>query len=318
MMQTFERGVAIISIDTERMWGYRDLMGESRFQARFPDAPLAHTQLLAHLCAAQVSATWFVVGALALRGGTPEHSGRGPLWQCPTFLDCLSRACPAQEIGVHGGLTHLIWDDTTVTREAARRELVDGIKALDTVCKAPCSFSFPRNREAYHELLPENGIRAFRGQPRELPRRLGHIVPGVISRALDEVRRTTPPAVWPYETMPGLWNIPASMFLYPIGPPRSWVLGLRSRVERFKRGLEVAARQRAIFHFCLHPENVAESPQGVLLLQDLLDTLVRSRSLGDVEVLTMGDVLNRLQGENSYACEEQHQYPDLFETNRRG
>jgi hypothetical protein len=318
MMQSFERGVAIISIDTERMWGYRDLMGEAKFQARFPEAPVAHTQLLAHLCAAQVSATWFVVGALALHDNLPEGSGSGPLWQCPEFLESLKRACPAQEIGVHGGLTHLIWDDTTITHEMARRELSEGIKALDAVCKAPCSFSFPRNREAYHDLLPENGLRAFRGQPPALTWRFMRSFPGVALRALDEVRLATPPAVWPFEAIPGLWNIPASMFLYPIGPARSWLIGLRSRVERFKRGLNLAARHRAIFHFCLHPENLAESPQGLLLLQALLDALARSRSRGDIEVLTMRDVVNRLQGEQSYACQEQHQYSDLLETNRRG
>ena len=317
MMRPFERGVAIISIDTELMWGYRDLMGEAKFQARFPDSPIAHTQMLARFCAAQVSATWFVVGALALHDAAPGYPGRGPLWQCPVFLDCLRNASPSQEIGVHGGLTHLIWEQEKVTREMASRELTEGIKALHTICDDPWSFSFPRNREAYHDLLPQNRIRAFRGQPPALAWRIGHTVPGIALRILDEMRCGTPPAVSPYEAFPGLWSIPASMFLYPIGPKRSWLLGLRSRVERFRRGLEAAARSRAIFHFCLHPENLAESPQGMLLLDDLLDTLMRFRSRGDIEVLTMRDVLHRLQGEKSYACQEQHQYPDLLETNRR-
>jgi hypothetical protein len=318
MMRPFERGVAIISIDTELMWGYRDLMGEPKFEARFPDSPIAHTQMLAHLCAAQVSATWFVVGALALHDSVPGYPGRGPLWQCPEFLDELKRACPAQEIGVHGGLTHLIWEQARVTREMADQELTEGIKALRSVCSAPSSFSFPRNREAYHDLLAPNGIRAFRGQLPALAWQIGRTIPGIALRVLDELRRGTPPAVYPYESFPGMWSIPASMFLYPIGPRRTWLLGLRSRVERFRRGLEAAAQSRAIFHFCLHPENLAESPQGIPLLDDLLDTLMRFRSRGDIEVMTMRDVMDRLQGEKSYACEEQPQYPDLLETNRRG
>jgi len=70
---------------------------------------------------------------------------------------------------------------------------------------------------------------------------------------------------------------------------------LRSRVERFRRGLEAAARHRGIFHFCLHPENLAESHYGFSILDDILDRLLRSRDRGDVEILTMGDVAARME-----------------------
>jgi len=34
----FERGIVVISIDTEQIWGYSDLFSEAQFQHRFPDA----------------------------------------------------------------------------------------------------------------------------------------------------------------------------------------------------------------------------------------------------------------------------------------
>jgi hypothetical protein len=336
MTVSFERGIVILSIDTEQIWGYRDTFSESQFEARFPDATRAHLQLLAHLSAAKVPATWFVVGGLALEDSAGSSDARisdllvgesiqipgnteagARLWYNPTFLEHLRESCPAQEIGLHGGLTHLVWTDARTTRDLAHRELTEGIKALDGLCSRLCSFSFPRDGQAYHDLLPQNGLRCFRGCPPALAWRLGTTIPGVILRVLDEVRRGTPPIVWPHEAMPGLWNIPASMFLYPIGPARARLIGLRSRVERFRRGLEAATRHRAIFHFCLHPENLAESTHGISLLDEILDNLTRARDRGDVEIMTMSDMVTRMEGEPSYDWYKKQQHSDLFATNRR-
>src|SRR5207237_4174204 len=112
---------------------------------------------------------------------------------------------------------------------------------------------------------------------------------------LDEVRRVTPPPVWPQETLPGLWNIPSSLFLYPIGSSRTRLVGLRSRIERFSRGMSAATRLCGIFHFCLHPENLTESPHGFSIFEDILKRLIRTRDRGDVEILTMGEVAARME-----------------------
>jgi len=176
-----------------------------------------------------------------------------------------------------------------------RRELAEGVKALQRALVSPLSFSFGREQEAYHELLPESGIRSYRGRTPVLACRLGRTLPGALLRALDELARAAPPPVWPHETLPGLWNIPSSLFLYPIGPSRTKVIALRSRLERFTRGLEAAARHRGIFHFCLHPENLAESQQGLSLFGDILERLTLARDRGDVEILTMGQVTARME-----------------------
>jgi hypothetical protein len=73
------------------------------------------------------------------------------------------------------------------------------------------------------------------------------------------------------------------------------VVALRSRVQRFSRGLEAASRYRGIFHFCLHPENLAESRHGFSMFDDMLDLLARSRDRGDVEILTVGEVAARME-----------------------
>ena len=321
MTELFKRGVVVVSIDTERMWGYFDCLNEAQFRNRFPDSPGAHGKLLDRLCQAQVGATWLLVGGLALRdsGGTSDRRISGllgehnlipsggeitaPLWYCRSFLQELRQAWPPQEIGLHGGLTHLIWTDVRSTAEMARRELAEGIMALAFPCGRPLSFSYPRNQEAHHHLLPQHGLRCFRGRPAALAWQLGPTLPGAILRAYEEMSRQTPPVGWPRQMIPGLWNIPASMFLYPMGGVRTRVIGLRSRLERFKRGVESAARHRAVFHFGLHPENLVESAGGFSVIEDILELLVLARERGDVEVMTMKDVVDRVERNQPYACE---------------
>jgi hypothetical protein len=310
----FERGAVILSLDTEQIWGYMDMLSEPQFHNQYPDTLETHERLLGHLCAAGVSATWFMVGGLALRGSDGARDRRmaglpggwtntipagcectTPLWYRQSFAERLRQAHPFQEIGLHGGLTHFIWTDARATRDVVQWELTEGVKALNQIQVRPLSFSFGREQEAYHELLPVHGIRGYRGRTPVLAYQLGRTLPGKVLRVFDELVRSTPPPVWPQETLPGLWNIPSSLFLYPIGPSRTKVVALRSRVQRFSRGLEAASRYRGIFHFCLHPENLAESRHGFSMFDDMLDLLARSRDRGDVEILTVGEVAARME-----------------------
>jgi hypothetical protein len=306
--------VVVLSIDTEQIWGYLDRVNELEFHGQYPNALGAHEQLLACLRASGVSATWFMVGGLTLResdgprdrrmAGLPTYwtagipSGREtttPLWYRHSFVKRLREARPYLEVGLHGGLTHFIWTDPRGTREVIEWELAEGVKALEQSHVQPQSFSFGRDQEAYHELLPAHGIRCYRGRTPALAYKLGRTLPGAMLRCFDELRRATPPLVWPRETLPGLWNIPSSLFLYPIGPSRTRIVALRSRVQRFCRGLEAATRHRGIFHFCLHPENLTESRLGFSMFDAILERLARARDCGDVEILTMGEVAARME-----------------------
>lgn len=314
--ELFERGVVVLSFDTEQMWGHADYMNDAQFVQRYPGAFEAHDRLLDRLCAADIRATWFLVGGLTLPGseggrdrrmaglpaeGTsavPVGSERtAPLWYRRSFLKRLREARPPQEIGLHGGLTHLIWTDPQVTREVAKRELAEGIQALTEAGVSVCSFSHPREQERYHDLLPLHGISCYRGRTPTLAVRLGRTLPGAILRILDEMRRATPPPVWPQEVAPGLWNIPASLFLYPIGKSRTRLVPLRSRVERFRRGVDAAVRRRGIFHYCLHPDNLTEAPDGFSMFDDLLEILIRRREAGDIEISTLAEVVGRMHPE---------------------
>src|SRR6185503_16597081 len=66
------QGAVVLSLDAELLWGHLDMLGEKRFNARYPNARAAYDHVLRSLCNAGVSATWLVVGGMALsecRGG---------------------------------------------------------------------------------------------------------------------------------------------------------------------------------------------------------------------------------------------------------
>lgn len=312
--QPFERGVVILSLDVEQIWGYLDLFDETQFRRRHPEALEAHIKLLNCLLAAGISATWFVVGGMTLRGSDGERDPRmaglpykwttripegdevsAPLWYRHSLIETLRKARPFQEIGLHGGLSHFIWRDPAARREVVEWELAEGVRALNEASVSPISFSFAREQEAHHDLLPAYGIRCYRGRTVAPAFRLGPTLLGKVARLADELRRGTPRLVSPHETLPGLWNIPSSLFLYPIHPSRTRLVGLQSRIARFNRGVEAAIRHSGVFHYCLHPENLTEAPQGFAIFEEMLQRLVAARDSGDIEILTVSDVAARME-----------------------
>jgi hypothetical protein len=100
--------------------------------------------------------------------------------------------------------------------------------------------------------------------------------------------------VWPEEVLPGLWNLPASMFLYCLGRNRSRVVRPSLRVARTKLGLQSAAKQRGVFHLGLHPENLAESGFAFSVFEQMIHEICRWRDQDDIETLTMSEAVNRV------------------------
>jgi hypothetical protein len=325
-----EQGAIVLSIDADLLWGHRDFMDERGFSQRYPNVMATYEHVLRSLCAAGVSATWLVVGGMALNESSGGADGRAaglpegwlsripegneltaPLWYRRAFVRQLASACVPQDVGLHGGLTNLIWTDSHSTRQVLRSELDAGLSALQKLGIQPRAFSFPRNRERHHSLLATRGIKCYRGRAPVLSEKLGRSVPGAILRLLNEMGRSTPPPVWPRQKMPGLWNIPASLFLYPIGDTRARVVPLRSRLERVQKGIDAAVRHQGVFHFCLRPVNLAESSGGCQLFDEILERIVRARKRGDAAILTMDEVADRMDALTQHAGLEPSGAADL-------
>ncbi|MDP8980796.1 MAG: hypothetical protein M3O35_09420 [Acidobacteriota bacterium] len=311
------RGAAVISIDTEQIWGYFDLIGERQFEARYPNARDTHHRLLELLSREGIGATWAVVGALSLAGseggadermsGTPAYWAERipagdetsrPLWYARSFVRCIQSARTPQEIGLHGGISHLVWGDARTSPALAASELRAGIAALNEIGVDPASFVFPRDLEAHHAILADDGIRCYRGRAPILSERLGYNIAGSLARAAEEVSKATPPVVWPEQVLPGLWNLPASMFLYSLGRERSRLVKPGLRVERTQLGLRAAAKDRGVFHLGLHPENLAESDFAFAIFEQMIHEICRWRDQDDIDILTMSEAVNRVAMES--------------------
>lgn len=310
----WDRGAVVLSLDVERIWGYHDVLDEAAFERLFPRAVEAGEDLLRSLCDARLSATWAVVGGMCLRGlGGPEDprlaglprswtrtipagdENTAPLWYARSFLERVRDARVRQDIGLHGGLTHLPWGDPEPPAEVLRAELEGGVKALAELGITPRSFVFPRNLNAAPDLLASCGIRCYRGKGPAWSARLQRTLPGSVMGVVEEVGRWTPPPVWPRLVRPGLWDLPASLFLYRMTPVRNKVIPLATRRVRVRRGIEAAARCRGVFHLYLHPENLAESPEAPPVFAGVLEEIVRARRAGDIETLTMSEVAERME-----------------------
>jgi hypothetical protein len=302
----------VISIDTEQIWGHFDLMSEEDFCRRYPNSPAVNDRLLACLCLAKVKATWDVVGGLSLDAcdgkNDPRLSGlprswverippgdeiTAPLWYRRGFVTAIRDAVPAQEIALHGGLTHMVWRRGEHSPDMLLLELMAGAKALNEIGVQPRSFVFPRDLEGSHELLTKAGIECYRGRAAIASERLGYNLAGSLARAIEEWASLTPPSVWPEEVLPGLWNLPASLFIYSMGSTRSRWIPLHLRLDRVRLGVERAVQQKGIFHLALHPENLAESAEAFGTFETILAYLRRMREEG-LEILTMAQALDRV------------------------
>jgi hypothetical protein len=309
----FERGAAVISIDTEQIWGHLDLYNEQEFEARFHNTREIHDRLLALLSREGIAATWTVVGMMALPGsdgpvdarlaGLPlwwTHRVRAgneatrPLFYARSFVERLRSNRIRQDVGMHGGISHLIWGDPRVDAAIAARELRGGMEVLQAMGIRPTSFVYPRDLDRHHAVLRSGGIRCFRGRAPIASEQFGYSKFGALVRATEEVRKLVPPPVWPVEFLPGLWNLPASMSIYCLGAARCRFVPARLRVERTKVGLQAASAQRGVFHLAMHPENLAESDFAFSVFEAMVHEICRWRDTHGVEVHTMASAVGRV------------------------
>ena len=169
------------------------------------------------------------------------------------------------------------------------------LAAAATMGQTPRSFVFPRNVHGHLGLLREAGFTCWRPLEPATPRRLG--LPDPVIRAahlLDVARAACPEVVLAQVGAHGLVEYPASASFLPREGVRR-LIPMRQRVDRCRRGLDRAAAERKAFHLYSHPINLASDPAAMLQgVQSVLDHAARLRDAGRIEVLSMGDMAERV------------------------
>jgi len=273
----------ILSFDCEGKWGVADHLDVSH-DTLLSDASLkeAYCHLLTILEAASLSATFAFVGTFTR---SPGELRRLPLVELAQELPYLREAARRvaqgdegwsgawavdllgenHELALHGG-THVPWDDLTETQ--ARGEMsIAPIPGVET-------FVFPRNKVSYPWLLPEFGIRGYRGcrPPRS---RLASLA-----------------AEFNIGARPDRHAIPSDPIEIPAGYFINWRQGPRRLVPvavsllRLRNLLRQAEEECSVVHFWSHPENFATAPRTFCLFEAMVNEIVRARDAGRARVLT--------------------------------
>lgn len=316
----FEKGIFVVSLDFELIWGTLDLPSHRRFMSL---CRIERDEVLGRLldlfAEFKVSATWCTVGHLFLDrcgGGCGRRHPeliRSSAWDAirldrdpgtseqhaPVFygrklVEQIRDCRVPQEIGSHS-FSHVLFGDSACSRATAESELEAVVSAAKQLGMELRSFAFPRNRIGHTELLKKYGFTSYRSQDdnwygtiakRRWFHRAGHLA--------DILTAGAPPAVVPYWDPNGIWAIPSSMLYTPSYGIRKLIpVGLR--VARAQKGLRAAVRERRIFHLWLHPTDLVERKEAMLSgLRRIFEKAAEMRAAGDIEVLTMGALAARL------------------------
>ena len=317
MTSKLSRGVFVLSLDFELVWGSRDLVDDpTRLEA---EAELTRSQvfepMLAMIRELDICSTWATVGHLFLDGledtahpdiVRPDHSwhpqdwftevppgneSTAPAWYGRSLIEALRDA--GQEVGSHS-FSHPIFGDPGCSRAAADSDLRRCVAEANALGIELDSFVFPRNQAGHIDLLAAHGFTCWRPieptwflSPR-VPRplgRLGHLAEVVSAR--------TPPTVLPSIDEHGLVCIPGSATFLPAHGIRR-TIPMSRRVRRSTRGLDRAVHRREVFHLYTHPINLATAPVPMLDgLRQVLHHAARLRDRGHLDIMSMGELAGR-------------------------
>jgi hypothetical protein len=318
MNSPLQRGVFMLSLDTELAWGSVHGGTLHKHELLYWQARDCISRLIKLLEKYQIRATWALVGHLFLEHCQPVNGVKhpkivrpqypwfpddwflpdpcsrledAPIWYGPDIVQQIKNCQVIQEIGCHT-FSHIRVGEPGCSQECFRSELrACRIEAEKSGVNLQ-SFVFPRNSIGHLDVLADSGFLSYRGVSPNLFERLPGIT-GRICRQLGHFLPLTPPVVLP-KRVNGLWNLPASYFFPSTYQWWRLISGI-SRAYKVKQGLKKAARQRSIFHLWFHPFNLASEPQKLLKeLETIFAEVCRYRDADRLDNLTMGELARNL------------------------
>ena len=313
-----EKGIFTISLDFELIWGTVDLFGVEEFrEAVERERNEVVDRLLEVFNEFKIPATWCTVGHLFLDKCEaseskkhadivrPQHAWHeadwfthdpcgceesDPLFYGKSLVEKIKNNPVRQEIGSHS-FSHIIFGDKGCSSDSARTDIAECVKAAEKFDVKLNSFAFPRDQVGHLDVLKEYGFTNYRGaipkwyehgENRSVVKRLAHL--------FDVVTAATPPTVLPEHEENGLINIPGSMIFFPMHGLRRHI-PMSLRVKRARKGLDVAAGEKRIFHLWFHPTNMAfEIDQMFDGLRAILKYAAELRDRGLLETLSMSEI----------------------------
>jgi len=315
-----DRGVFVVSIDTELAWGAAHRRGDGSAR-RYDREREVVGQVLDLFDRYGIPGTWAIVGHLFLdrceRGADgrahpdqprPDYAwlagddwyavdpcsdvAAAPTFYAPDLVERIAQCPTRQEIASHG-FTHMIADDPGCSRETFAAELAASHVAATRHGVALRSFVFPRNQVAHVDAVAESGFAAYRG------RRMAPPFSGLsgwrrrMATTVDRLRPLSGSAVRPVCEPSGIWNLPQTYYFAPASTRRRTPPGLWSRPARAR--LRQAVRHRTLFHLWFHPADITANPTRALAcLRHICAAAAEHRARGRLDTVTMSQLTTRL------------------------
>ncbi len=302
------RAAFVVSIDTEMAWG---LNHRQNLTYRYDREREDLDRLLELFDTHRVPATFAIVGHLLLDSCQPvdgvkhpeivrpEYSWfdgdwfdddpctdaeTDPTWYAPDLIERIRSARTDHEIGSHG-FSHVVAGDEGCSRQSFASELAASVAVGRANGLDIRSLVHPRNRIGHVDVLPEFGLRAYRGRrPITAPQ-------GWRQRLVDLAVGSERTTVRPIAEVDGLWNLPATILFDVDARRRTWPLWIRQVVRR----LDQAVEQRSLFHVWFHPHNLRDHPEAAFAALDrLLTAAARHRDDDSLDMVTMGSLADSL------------------------
>ena len=323
-------GALVLSLDFELWWGVRERSASGSEQvARLTGARNAVPRMLELFEEFGVAATWATVGFLFLKSRQevdalaprlrpayrdPRLSPYADSWGsgesddpfrfAPSLVRAIRRT-PRQEIATHT-FSHYYCGEEGQTRESFAADIEAARRAAELHDVQLRSIVFPRNQHnpEYDDILLEQGIRAFRGNPRTGSwefadaqqsrhgwKRLGRLLESYAGSSRGNTIE------WSDVPQPsGLSEVRASGMLRPYHPSLHYLE--RARLSRISRTLRYAARRGRILHLWWHPHNFGvHTDENLAFLRRILEEYGVCRERWGMRSMSMADVDDVVRGE---------------------
>lgn len=271
------KGIFCISIDTELLWGRKDL-DYSGFIEKTKKEREIIIKILLLFDKYKIPATWAIVGKLFEQGD--------PLWYGRDIINTIKKY-ENQEIGCHS-YSHP--EFSKITKLEAEEEINKSIKNAKELGIKLNSFVFPRNKVNHLDLLHKYGFTSYRGtEPNvysEVP------VVYFLRQVYSLLGPSTPPINKPRKEKQVL-NIPGSMYFVSARGIRKYIpKGLR--FYKARAGIDNAIKEGKVFHLWFHPVDFAdETTQMFTELESVLKYAQSKAKDNKLNILTMGAIASR-------------------------
>lgn len=313
------KGIFVLSLDVELCWGTIDKPGRLKERIKYyAQSRDCIDKILKLLEKYNISATWAVVGHLFLKEcnsiNGQKHTDiprsiypwyekdwfeespctdeeEAPLWYGRDIIKRIMNCSVRQEIACHS-FAHIPYGDENTKRTTVQADLSNCIQEAEKAGLKLRSFVFPRNNVGYIDELKNFGFEAYRGaEPlwyKGFPymlKRICHII--------DQLTTISPPVSLP-EYHQGLINIPGSMLYRSMDGIRSYI-PVETKINKTRKGISKAIRDKKIFHLWFHPFNIATNPKTLLYgLEEILKEVQERRENGELETKSMDEIVDQI------------------------